>query len=46
MLLKEFLKKIGRKEFEILEISDESSALEAVKNSGDALRYVKKSCFK
>ena len=46
MLLKEFLEKIGRQESEILEISDEAAAIEAVKNNGDALQYVKKSCFK
>ena len=46
MLLKEFLEKIGRQESEILEISDEAAAIEAVKNNGYALQYVKKSCFK
>ena len=45
MLLKEFLEKIGRQESEILEISDEAAAIEAVKRNGYALRYVSESAM-
>ena len=45
MLLKEFLEKIGRQESEILEISDEAAAIEAVKNDSYALQYVSESAM-
>ena len=46
MNLQTFLTKINRKESHILEINNEIKAFEAVKQTGDALRYVKKSVFK
>jgi hypothetical protein len=45
MNLKEFLKVVGGDECNIIEIATELEALEAVKQDGDALQYVKKSVF-
>lgn len=41
MDLKEFLRTVGGKESDIIEITSESEALEAVKRNGLALPYVK-----
>ena len=45
MNLQEFLKEVGGSESQIIEFATEQEALEAVKEDGDALRYVNKSVF-